>query len=252
MIFTFLKRVEKLTIDNSPVLLTGVGVIGTIATAVLAGKASFKAADILNRETTLAKEETGDFGYEFNTKAKAKLIWTLYLPAIGSGVITVASIVASNRIGTRRAVALAAAYSVSERAFADYREKVVERLGHGKEQAVRDEIAQDRVDRAPSSQVVIGTGKVLCFESITGRYFESDMESLRKAQNDLNQMILHNSYATLSDFYELIGLPSTTYSMEIGWNTSELCELKFSTCLAEDGRPCISVEYSAYPIRDYY
>jgi Family of unknown function (DUF6353) len=240
MIFTFLKRVEKLTIDNSPVLLTGVGVIGTIATAVLAGKASFKAARILDEER------------ETELKEDVKQVWTLYLPAIGSGVITVASIVASNRIGTRRAVALAAAYSVSERAFADYREKVVERLGHGKEQAVRDEIAQDRVDRAPSSQVVIGTGKVLCFESITGRYFESDMESLRKAQNDLNQMILHHSYATLSDFYELIGLPATVYSMEIGWNTSELCELKFSTCLAEDGRPCISVEYSAYPIRDYY
>jgi Family of unknown function (DUF6353) len=251
MIFTFLKRVEKLTVDNSPVLLTGVGVIGTIATAVLAGRASFKAAQLIYEEriNDSYPDAPGDVVF---SKEDVKQVWTLYLPAIGSGVITVASIVASNRIGTRRAVALAAAYSVSERAFADYREKVVERLGQGKEQAVRDEIAQDRVDRASSSQVVIGTGKVLCFESITGRYFESDMESLRKAQNDLNQMILHHSYATLSDFYELIGLPSTTYSMEIGWNTSELCELKFSTCLAEDGRPCISVEYSAYPIRDYY
>ena len=80
----------------------------------------------------------------------------------------------------------------------------------------------------------------------------SGMEELRRAQNDLNEHILNHSYATLHEFYNLIGLPTTKYASEVGWNTSQLLEIKFSSCIAEDGRPCITIEYNAYPIRDYY
>lgn len=259
MISTFLKRASKLTIDNSPVLLTGIGVVGTISTAVLSGRASFKAAQLIQAEYDSRLENWAEGtkpGVEqMSNREKAKLVWTMYIPSFSSGVLTITCIIGAQRIGMRRTAALAAAYSLSERAFVDYREKVVERLGANKEQNIRDEIAQDRIDKHPVSKnqvFITGPGKVLCFESITGRYFESDMEALRKAQNDLNQMILHDSYATLYDFHTLIGLPPTAYSGEIGWNTSSMCELKFSTCLSEDGRPCISVEYAAYPIRDYY
>lgn len=252
MISSFLKRASKLTIDNSPVLLTGIGVVGTIATAILSGKASFKAAQIIYEEriNDSYPEAPSDVAF---VKEDINIVWKFYILPIGTGALTIASIIASNRIGTRRAVALAAAYSVSERAFVEYREKVVERLGQNKEQKIRDEIAQDRVDKHPSNQVIItGANKVLCFDSITGRYFESDMESLRKAQNDINQQIINNMYATLHEFYTLVGLPPTAYSSEVGWNASALCELTFSATLAEDGRPCIAIDYSPFPIRDYY
>ena len=250
---TVFARFAKLTADNSPVILTGFGVAGTIATAVLAGQASFKAARLLEEDKAVRKL-AGE--YEPATpKEIVRRVAPLYIPAVGTGALTIACIIASNRIGTRRAVAMAAAYSVSEKAFTEYRDKVVERLGQGKEQGLRDEIAQDQVDRNPVSTrevIITGAGKVLCMDSITGRYFESDMESLRKAQNDLNQEILHDSYAPLSRLYELIGIPSTPYSSEVGWNLSTMCELKFSAVLAEDGRPCISINYAPYPIREYY
>ena len=35
-----LARVQKLAIDNSPQILTAIGVVGTVSTAVLAGKAT--------------------------------------------------------------------------------------------------------------------------------------------------------------------------------------------------------------------
>lgn len=247
------KRAEKLVVDNSPVILSGIGIAGTITTALFAGRASFKAAQVIAEEEREARESTGDEGYTCHNRRKFDLTWKLYIPAIGTGVLTVASIIAANRIGTRRAAAIAAAYSLSERAFSEYKEKVIETIGQNKEQRVRDDLAQDRVDRNPVKEVIItGAGDVLCYDSITGRYFQSNVEALRKAQNDINAQILSDMYASLSDFYHVIGLPSTTYSNEVGWNSNTLLELKFSTVLSEDGRPCISLEYQVYPIRDYF
>lgn len=237
------KQAQKMVFDNSPLILTAIGVTGTVTTAVLTGKASFKMARLFHDH----------FDRDLTTREKVELSWTLYLPAVGTGVATVVCIIAANRIGTRRAAALAAAYSVSERAFSEYKDKIVDRLGPQKEQTIRDEIAQDRVDRVPSKEIVIiGAGNVLCHDAITGRYFESNMEALRKAQNDLNAVILNHQYATLHEFYKLIGLAPTKYASEVGWNTSQMCELKFSTVMSEDGRPCISIDYAPFPIRDYY
>lgn len=243
-------KAEKIISDNSPLILTGIAVTGTITTALLAGRASFKAAQILADD--LHYREPGD---EATPRDKLEMTWKLYIPAVGAGVTTVICIIASNRIGTRRAAAMAAAYSISEKAFAEYKDKVVERLGDAKEQKIRDEIAQDQVNRNPVSTrevIITGNGDVLCYDSITGRYFQSNVESLRKAQNDVNHQILMNMYASLNDFYQEIGLPVTPYSNEVGWNADNLLELKFSTVLSEDGRPCISVNYAISPIRDYF
>jgi len=248
------RRAERLVVENSPFILTAIGVTGTITTALFTGRASFKAAELLAAERDEARLLTGDLTYQFHTKEKIRRTWKLYVPAVGTGVLTVACIIAANRIGMRRAAAMAAAYSVTERAFSEYKDKVIERMGPRKEQQVRDDIAQDRVTSNPpvTREVILtGSGDVLCYDSITGRYFESTVENLRKAQNDVNFQILHDMTASLTDLYNLIGLPSTQYSDEVGWNADTLLDLKFSTVMANDNRPCISLEYSVYPIRDY-
>lgn len=244
-----IKRAEKFTVDNSPVILTAIGVTGSLTTAYLTGKATFKAAELI-QETKGRDEDLW-----MPADDKAKLIWKLYIPAASTAAITVIAIVGANRIGTRRAAAVAAAYTISEKAFVEYKEKVVEKLGEKKEQSVRDEIQQDRVKRRPVDEntvIVTGGGEVLCFDHFTGRYFKSDMESLKKAQNDLNYRILHHSYASLSDFYERIGLPATSFSEEVGWSSDQQLELLFSTCLSQDGRPCIAIDFDVSPIRGYH
>ena len=246
------KRFEKLVTDNSPSILTAIGVTGALTTAYLTGKATLKAANLIQYG------EYGSIGNtkhrDFNTKDKAKLCWKFYIPAAVSATLTVAAIISANRIGSRRAAALAVAYSVSERAFEEYRNKVVQRLGDKKEQSLRDEIATERINRNPVDNkmvIITGRGEVLCYEEFTGRYFNSDMEALRKAQNDINEQVINDSYAALSDLYTLLGLPQTTNSDEVGWNLDRLLKLTYSYVGAEDGTPCISVGFSVFPVRFY-
>lgn len=242
------QRAGKFAADNSPAILTAIGVTGALTTAYLTGKASFKAAELIADEE--ARLDTG-----LKPKEKVELVWRLYIPAAATGLLTVTCIIGANRIGTRRAAALATAMTISEKAFTEYKDKVVERLGKNKEQAVRDEIAQERVDRTPVSQtrevIIAGGGDVLCFDVFTGRYFKSDMETIKKAQNDVNYQIINNMYASVSDFYNRIGLPPTGYSDEVGWNSDKLMELDISTTMSDDGRPCISINFAAVPVRDY-
>jgi hypothetical protein len=56
-------------------------------------------------------------------------------------------------------------------------------------------------------------------------------------------MINHN-HQFLDDFYDLVGLNSTSYSSEIGWDNTRLLELRYSTVLADNNQPCLSFEYN--------
>lgn len=250
---TILKQAEKFTTDHSPQILTGIAVAGTISTAYLTGKAAIKAVRMIDVKNVEIYKDNRDLP-ALDNMGKVKLTWKLFIPSVGVGALTVTSCILANQIGTRRAAAMAAAYTISQEAFGEYKEKVLEKLGENKERAVRDDIAQDRVKNNPVTEekiIIAGGGKVLCYEPYTGRYFMSDMESLKKAQNDLNYMVLNNYYASLSDFYDLIGLDRTKISDDMGWNSDKMLELTFSTVLSDDDRPCMVMDYQVVPIRGY-
>ena len=252
------KNLERFTIAKSPAILTAIAVTGTISTAVLVGKASFKAAELiaeeeLRRKTDYELEVTKEL-VPLESKDKFVLVWTLYIPAVSTCLTTVVAMVTANQIGTRRTAAMAAAYSLTEKAFGEYREKVVEKIGEKKETAVRDELAQDRVrNNPPSSQVVVvGSGDVLCYDQHSGRYFQSSMETIKKAQNDINYKIIRESYASLNDFYEKLELGMLASGEDLGWNVDHQLELSISSVLSEDQRPCIAIDFMYGPFLDYY
>lgn len=252
-------RFGKFLSDNSPAILTGIAVAGTVTTAYLTGRATLKAAALIAEEEAQFDEEFEDA----NTRREIivdrfLLCWKLYIPPVASGVATIACIIAVNQIGTRRAAALAAAYSLSEKAIEEYRAKVVEKIGEKKEKAYRTEIAQERITATPPESrledaVLIGDSmSVLCCDLFTGRYLLSDMETLRRASNDINFQVTHDYYASLSDFYDRIGLEHTSMSDDFGWNIDKLMELDFATVLTPSGKPCLTFNFTVAPIRGYH
>jgi Family of unknown function (DUF6353) len=249
------KRAGRLASDNSPAILTAISVTGTVVTAYLTGTATFKAAGIIHLEdenrNRAAFSDSEVFPLDF--REQFNLTWKLYVPAAASAALTVAAIVCANRVGMRRTAALASAYSLSEKAYTEYKGKVLEKFGEKKEKTVRDEIAQEKVNKVPvgTREIIIGSGDVRCFDTFTGRYFSSSVNALQAAKNDINSQINNNIYASLSEWYHLIGLSSTTMSDEVGWNSDKLLELEISTTLSEDGQPCVAVGFAVVPVRNY-
>lgn len=248
------KRAGKVAADNSPAILTAIGVTGTLTTAYLAAKGAFKAVEVLKeteekREVEYAeKEET--FVPALTTREMFDATWKCYIPAASSVALTVVAIIYSNRINDRRTAALASAYSVAEKSYAEYRAKTAEKVGKNKEQVIRDEIAQDDVTNNPPTKseiIIVGDGPSLCRDAYSGRYFNSSVELLRKAENDINWQILNDGYASLSDFWDVIGLKHTDGSDDLGWNTDQKFDIKISGTISEDQKPCLSFSFQPSP-----
>ncbi|MDE8707678.1 DUF6353 family protein, partial [[Ruminococcus] torques] len=92
----------------------------------------------------------------------------------------------------RRNAALATAYTLSESALNDYQEKVIEMFGEKKNEAVKDAIAKDKVEKNPvvTREVIITEkGNTLCYDAVSGRYFKGDIEKFKKAECELNRQM---------------------------------------------------------------
>lgn len=246
-----LRTIEKLAIDNSPVLLTAIGVAGVVGTAFLTHRAALKADKILREENRIRQNIDSR---PLDRKQKVQATWTAYIPPVVSGTMTITAVVLANHIGTKRAAALAAACTISEKAYTEYRDKVVERIGEKEENQIRNGIAQDRVNQAPprdGNVLMVSGGDHLFMEMYTGRYFRSDIETIRRAENQLNHKINTSGYATVSDFYDMIGLPHTSISDEMGWSSDKLMAVDYQAILSEDGQPCVAINFVTGPVRDY-
>jgi hypothetical protein len=242
---------RKLVADNSPAILTAAAVAGVVTTVYLAVKATPQAhADILNEQS----ERTD----EVPLVDKVKLTYKYYIPAAATGAATIACIVGANTVNTKRSAALASAVGLSEAAFKNYREKVVEHIGATKETAVHDEVMKDTVGQNPPNEgsiIVTGKGKQLFRDDYTGVYFESSMEAVKRAINDTNYQILNEDYASLNDLLRRFGARPSSVGNEVGWTTEKRLEERFSAQIIndddDDTRACIVISYSKNPIRDY-
>ncbi len=243
-------KTQKYLIDHSPEILTGAAVVGTVLTAALTGKAAVKAYQIIEEDEFRV---ANDDDPRAEMKRTVDLVWREFIPPATTALATITCIIAANRIGASRYAGLVAASAIAERRFTEYRDKVVEKLGDKRERGVREELAQDRVDRDPPREVIIASGgDVLFRDEQSGRYFESDIETVKKAMNDTNYQINNDFYASLSDFYNRIGLAPTKHSEEVGWNSDRLMDIQFAAAVSTDGRPCITIDFTVVPTRGYY
>jgi len=238
-----LKTAEKFVTDNSPGILTGLAVAGTVSTAVLAAKAAFNSAGYL---------ETNDPDANYDLKESAKEVWRFYIPTVMSGAATITCIVAANRIGARRTAAIAAAFQLSEKLAEEYKDRVVQTLGKQKEEKMRSELAADRMNRTPGAdQIIIVGPETLFLDEMSGRFFKHEVEKVRKAVNDINFKINNDFYASLSEFYDLIGLDRTTFSDDVGWNADSQLDVTYTPTIIKDGRAAIAISFMTQPIRGF-
>jgi hypothetical protein len=252
----WLRNTGQTLSKNSPTILSASAIIGVVATAVLAVRATPKA----HKKIIRLRIEKGDLpqyekvDFEPTPFDLVRLTWKPYFPAILAGAATIACIVGTHQIGMRRNAALFAAYGIADTAFREYKEEVVHQLGANKERKVVDAAAAKKMDATPvvSNQVIItGGGEQLCFDSLTGRYFRSDVEKIRRAENEINRRINQDMFASHNEFYELLGLDPVAVGDELGWNIDNFIELIFTSHLASDGQPAISLGYARLPRASY-
>lgn len=241
--------VKSTMVKNAPGILVGVGIVGMAGTTILAVRATPKAMMLIEAKK---KELEIDSLTPVET---VKATWKCYIPAAVTGVMSTACLIGASSVSARRNAALATAYNLTRVALNDYKDAVVETIGEKKEQVVRDAAAKKKIERDPVTNtevVVTERGTTLCYDAVFGRYFRSDIDTIKRAVNELNRSIVSSMYASLNEFYDEIGLPPIEIGDKLGWNMDDgQIEVDFSSQLAADGTPCLVISFNVAPDYGY-
>ena len=233
---------------HSPEILVVVGVAGVITSAVMACKATTKATDVIEEH----KKEMDDIHFVSETKPEkyseedlqkdTVIVYTqtavklakLYAPSVAIGAASIACIIGSHNILTKRNAALAAAYTAVDKAFKDYRNRVVDRFGKEVDKQLRynikakefeettvDENGNEKTETVTKDVAEIHSSDYAKFfdESCPGwtKDAEQNKYFLLCQQNYANEMLKAQGYLFLNDVYKLIGVPATRAGQIVGW-----------------------------------
>ena len=263
----FFKESQFLLSKYSPEILTGIGIAGMVTSTILAVKATPKAVDLIenlrkeqwqNISAKQANELNKNGVVELPPITKidiVKVTWKGYIPAVSTSIVSIACLIGANSVNNRRNAALATAFKISETALREYKNKVIETIGEEKERVLSSKIDEDKIRNNPidSSQVYLTEkGNVLCYDSMSGRYFKSDINVIESAVNKVNKQMLTEMYISLNDFYSELGLKGTYVGDDLGWNVDDgLLRINFGSQIADDGTPCVVINYNVEPKYDF-
>ena len=236
---------------HSPEILTGLGIAGMVGTTVLAVKATPKAIQLIDN----MKEEKAELDEEVTKIDCVKAVWKCYIPAAITCAASATCLIGASSVNAKRNAAITAAYEISRTALADYKEAVVETIGEKKAKEVQETVAKKQVESEPAVEqhiLITEDGDTLCYDTISGRYFKTDVNKIDKAQNELNRRLMDEMYISLNEFFYELGLPQTKIGNELGWNINDgLIDLVKSSTLTEDGKPCLVIDYCVAPRYGY-
>ncbi len=236
---TGLQVARQWLVKHSPTILTWTGILGFGGAIVSAVNATPKALAIIHE------------GELTEPKQVIKHCWQLYVPcAIFSG-LSIACILAAGSVQGKKIAALTSAYALGEKAFTQYKDSVKKIMGDKKEMNVRDDVAKtvvETITEADENRIHnTGGGDDLCYEAMTGRLFRSNIETLRRIENDVNQKLLHGDLISIGDIFFMMGLPDTGIGEMFHWDMTapggHPFEFEFSSQLTKEGKPALYVGF---------
>lgn len=243
-----IKAVKPFVVKHEPEILITMGLSGLIFATAWGIKATVKAV----RRIDILKEDTNRS--IIPKKEVLKEVWKLYIPVVVATAVSIPCIIASSNVYSRRNMALAAAYTLSETALTEYKEKTKELIGEKKEKEITELISKDQVSNKPSTNVILtGNGDSLFYDPASGRYFRSSWNKILKAANEINARALTDPFGTttLSEWYHSIGLDDTDISNTMGWSIMDgkdgLIDISLNSTITPEDEPCGAIYYNTQP-----
>lgn len=245
------KTVRPFIAKYEPEILMTMGITGMIFSTIW----SIKATKIAVKKIDIKKEELKKD--KLTIQEVFKETWKLYLPVVLSAAVSIPCIIAGNRVSSKRNMALAAAYTISETALQEYQDKTKEIVGDKKYEKIQESISGDNIQRTYkdgiSNITMIGDGDSLFFEPLSGRYFKTNWNRISKAANELNARALGDmsGVITIGDWYDILGLESTALDDDLGWTIADgkqgIIDISIDSVLTPDNQPCGSIRYNTRP-----
>lgn len=249
-----LSKTKLKAVKNSPEILVVAGVIGVVASTVMACKATLKAPEVLNEakenldaiHECASNPEMAEKYTDSDRKKDLTIVYAktglklvrLYAPAVVIGSLSIGGILMSNHILKKRNAALAAAYTAMDKSFKTYRKRVIERFGdevdkelkYGiKAKKVKEKITDENGNEVVQNRIVYeNTDGERVLASPYAKYFDElspewskeidyNLMFLRTQQEYANNLLKARGYLFLNEVYNALGIPITPEGQVVGW-----------------------------------
>ena len=247
---------------HSPEILIVAGVVGTVASAVMACKATTKLRAVMDdanekieaihycaeKGYTVDPETHNDVPYtDEDSKKELAIVYVqtgfklakLYAPAVALGALSLTSVVTSNHILRKRNMALAAAYTVVDTNFKEYRGRVVDRFGEALDRELRynikakevEEVVVNEKGEEETVKKTVEVAEVRDYSDYAKFYddgcigwskdADKNLTFLLRQQDWANEKLKAQGYLFLNDVYEALGIPKTRAGHVVGWIYNE-------------------------------
>lgn len=244
-------KCEGLVRKHSPEILAGVGVVGVVASTVLACKATMKVNDILEDakdqidKVNAVKNDPkyADRYSEEDAKKDLSVVYVqkgveivkVYLPAFALGTISIGCLLSSNNILRKRNAALGAAYATLDKSYKAYRNRVVERFGEEVEKEIRYNIKAEEIEHTTIDEdgnEVVTKEEVKTMDpnlySDYARFFdeanvnwnnnpEYNLMFLKSQQQYANDLLKSRGRLFLNEVYDMLGMERSKAGQVVGW-----------------------------------
>lgn len=229
---------------NGPAILTGTGVIGFVATAVLVHKAAVKSKpeiDDIKDDLKLIEDRPIDGNYTKKDQVRdysvvltnaSKTVARIYWPSLVAGGLSITCIISAHGMLKKQNAALVAAYTALDVAFKAYRQRVVDELGEQKDSDFYRGVIGRREEKTEDGQscIIEEFGDVI--PSRYGRFFDQTCSSWSKgAEWNLTFLMGQQSYANdllsirghmfLNEIYDMLGMERTQAGQVVGWKVDK-------------------------------
>lgn len=236
---------------HSPEILLAAGVVGVVASGVMACKATLKVEEIIDdakhkidtihevsADPTMAEKYS-----EEDSKKDLAIVYTqtavklvkLYGPSVALAGVSLGCMIGSNRILNKRNVALAAAYATVDKGFKEYRERVIERFGKELDKELKygikakeiEEVSVDEKGKEVSTKSTVevmdpnsySPYSIIFDDGNTG--WDPDPELTKyfliQQQNWANDRLKAKGHLFLNEVYDMLGAKRTKAGAQVGW-----------------------------------
>lgn len=252
----FANKTKFWTKQHSPEILISAGVVGVVASAVMACVATTKVKKVVNdgkdeiadihAKADASNNEAVEVADEKETKKALTSVYLrtgfkvarLYAPSVILGTLSLTSIITSNRILRKRNMAIAAAYAVVDKSFKNYRANVVNRFGEDVDKELRYGIKTEKITEKtvnPETGKEEKSKKEVKLTSLDpseysdyARFYdcgnkgwtkdpEYNLMFLKAQQSYANDKLKAQGYLFLNDVYDLLGIPRSKAGQVVGW-----------------------------------
>lgn len=247
---------ERFIKDNTPTLLTGIGIVTGIIAAVQVSKATPKAMQL---KSELNKNEPDHSKFE-----ELVAVAPAYAKPAFTGAFAITCICAGSCISAKRQASLASAYVMLNECYTRYRSQVAKTIDDETLDKIDADIAKSQYKKyAESRQGMksVNPDVKMFYDEYTNLYFMSTMDEVLTAEYEINRDFALTGEVSLNHFYALLGLDPVHGGDSVGWSADdsfyEMCgymwiDFTHIPLHVDDDTECISISFICPPMPLYY